>query len=312
MLYFITNIHGASGNALLVWKKIKKYLVKNQIPFKLLLSEYSGHSAVLANQVCQKKEEDVRLVVVGGDGTINEVINGISDFSNISFGVIPTGSGNDFARGNGIPRKNVIKALRRVIESDGQKKIDLGEVTVFDEKENDGKRTVKFAISSGIGMDAIVCKKAEKSRLKKILNFLKLGSLTYVLLTIQTLFTMKKYDITARFDDEESVDFKGLIYLASMNTPYEGGGVCMAPFASPCDGQLSLCAVNGVPKFVTFFMLPFLCVGKHKIFKSFKLRNFKKLEICAKEPMVLHTDGEYSGDVLKIKYECLPQKLKLL
>lgn len=306
MYYFITNPAGASGNAGKIWKKIETYLIEKNIPFKLLLTEYAGHAGKLAEEVSLLEEDDVRLVIVGGDGTINEVLNGIKNFERIKFGVIPIGSGNDFARGNGIPNKNWKKALEKILNSDGNKKIDIGQVLI------EGERIRKFGISCGIGLDAIVCKKTITSKLKKFLNAIHLGSLTYVLLTIQTLFSMEKYDVTIQFDEEEELHIPDLIYLCGMNSPFEGGGVPMAPFAKTDDGELSFCGVSGIPKFITFLVLPVLCLGKHKIFKAFKLRNYKKLKVSAQKPMVLHTDGEYAGDISHFEMEVLPAKLNLL
>ena len=70
-------------------------------------------------------EDAQAILVLGGDGTINEVLNGIQNFEKTKFGIIPTGSGNDFARGLGIP-KNTKKALDIIFNADGTKKIDLG------------------------------------------------------------------------------------------------------------------------------------------------------------------------------------------
>lgn len=96
---------------------------------------------------------------MGGDGTINEVINGICDFSKVKIGIIPTGSGNDFVRGMGIT-KNPKTIIEKVINNSDEKLIDLGIATT-----EFGRRY--FAISGGIGLDAIVCKKALESKQKK-------------------------------------------------------------------------------------------------------------------------------------------------
>ena len=98
MYHFIVNLTGGSGKAKKTWDRVSAILEKNNVEYTLHQSEYEGHSAVIAKELTSGSEE-VNIVIVGGDGTINEVLNGIVDFSKVKFGVIPTGSGNDFARG---------------------------------------------------------------------------------------------------------------------------------------------------------------------------------------------------------------------
>ena len=316
MFYFIVNNAGGSGNARKTWRTVVQLMKKKGIGYKAFNTEYPGHATDLAKKISDLQDSDKRVIVVGGDGTINEVLNGIKDFDRIKLGVIPTGSGNDFARGLDIP-KDTKEALEIILSSIGEKRIDIGRVRA----DNGSDRL--FAISSGIGLDAIVCKKVDASVRKKLLNKLHLGSLSYVLMTIQTLFVMKEYNVHVRVHKENkpevpdiienySVDYCDLIFLSGMNCRAEGGGVPMAPDAKVDDGLLSICVANGIPKWRAFFMLAILMKGKHKGHKGISLYNAEKLDFSADEPMVLHADGEYLGDVRKITMECLHNKLKML
>lgn len=307
MYYFIANIHGASGKALLTWKKVKKILIEKKIQFKTLLSTKIGDGSRYAREICSNDDSEKNIVVVGGDGTINEVLNGITDFSKVKFGVIPTGSGNDFCRGVGIKRglRNTKKVLEKILSSQGEKLIDLGKVCA------DGI-TRYFGISSGIGMDAIVTKKVNESKLKSFLNKIGLGGTAYILITLKTLATMKFYKIKAIFDEAETKSFEKLIFLSGMNLKAEGGGVKMAPKALKDDGKLTVCAVNGIPRGLVYFAFPFLIFGLHSKLKGFTVKKFSTIEVFSETPLVLHTDGEYVGDVKHIKWEILPSVLKIL
>lgn len=97
-----------------------------------------------------------------------------------------------------------------------------------------------------------------------------------------------------------------------MNFPMEGGGVPMAPEADASDGMLSMCSASGIPKWRTFFCLPFLVLGKHLWIRGFDVYDTKKCRLHLKEPMVLHADGEYCGDVTEVTFTCLPHKLCVL
>mgnify|MGYP002623438993 FL=1 len=307
MYHFIVNIHGGSGKAFLKWNKIRALLNEKHVEFKVRVPQGVGDASRIAREISELPEDDIRIVVVGGDGTINEVLNGISDFSKIKLGLIPTGSGNDFTRGMKLPRHNPKKALNIILNSKDDKKIDLGKTTVL--STNDSRI---FGISSGFGLDAIVGTGINEAKIKKILNWLHLGKLSYAVLTIQTLFTMRTYSVSLKFDDDEPLQFNKLIFLAAMNFKAEGGGVPMAPKARGDDGELSICLAAGVPKILTFFKFPLLCLGLHGSSKGFYLRNCKTLELHSSAKSILHTDGELVGNVDSVKFEVLPQKLTVL
>ncbi|MCR4823687.1 MAG: diacylglycerol kinase family lipid kinase [Treponema sp.] len=307
MYHFIVNIHGGSGKAFLKWNKIRELLKAKKVEFKTHVPQRVGHAMQLAKDISELDEADIKIIVVGGDGTINEVLNGITDFSKVKLGLIPTGSGNDFTRGLKLPRHNFKKALDIILNSKADKKIDLGRSTVL--SSNDSRI---FGISSGFGLDAIVGTGINEAKIKKILNWLHLGKLSYAFLTIQTLFTMKTYSVSVKFDDEQPINFDKLIFLAAMNFKAEGGGVPMAPKAKGDDGLLSVCIAAGVPKILTFFKFPLLCLGLHGKSKGFYLRNCRSLEIKSTSKSILHTDGELVGSVDWVKFEILPQKLTML
>ena len=306
MYYFIVNKHSRTGKGGDIWKLLKKKLEEKQVDYKAYISEYAGHAFLLADKVCGEAKQDECLIVVGGDGTVNEVVNGMKNFDKIRFGLIATGSGNDFGRGLGV-EKDPLMQLEHLLASTKEEGIDLGKVT-YGEKEE----SRLFAISAGIGMDAIVCKKALTSKLKKVLNALHLGKLTYLIITVETLFSMTTASGTACYDEGELQNFQKMIFAAAMNFRAEGGGVPMAPSASATDGKLSVCLTNGIPKWLTFFCLPFLVAAKHERIKGFQITNCKTCELQLDVPMVLHADGEYCGDVRDVKFECLEGMLRVM
>lgn len=306
MIHFIVNEHSRSGRGSGVWKQVEELLKKEEEPYRIWRTEYVGHATKLAEEISSFDEEEIKLVVVGGDGTINEVVNGITDFEKVRFGVIPTGSGNDCARGLGIsgtPKE----LLLRILESKGTKTIDLGRVSW----DQDDKSRL-FIISAGVGMDALVCKKSMTSKVKKILNRIGLGKLTYLLITIQSLISMETADTKVTIDHDRRTLYKKHIFSAAMNFRAEGGGVPMAPAADAQDGKLSFCTIHGIPKLATFLVLPFLVAAKHEHFRGVKIEDCKSCDMHMNKPMVLHTDGEYCGDVTEVHFECLPGRLKVL
>lgn len=306
MIYFIVNTSSRTGKGKAIWLGARKILRSRNVEYKAFSTKYKGHATEIAEKISTLTADEINLVVVGGDGTVNEVINGIKDFDKVRFGVIPTGSGNDFARGLGL-KGNTEYFVNRIIDSVATDNIDLGCVSW-----NGCEAPRYFAISAGIGMDAIVCKKALTSKLKKVLNKIHLGKLTYLLLTIQTLFSMETARVKARFEGEHAKNFEKLIFAASMNFRAEGGGVPMAPKADARDGSLSMCFAHGIPRWQTFFVLPFLVLAKHEKMSCFYIKECRDCHIMLDRPVVLHADGEYLGDVTEVKFECLSGKLRLM
>ena len=305
MIHFIENEKSKNGNGAAIWGTLKNYLDKEKIPYQKWTTEYPGHGRELAQQICKLQDEDLAIIVLGGDGTANEVINGMSNFSKVRFGIIPVGSGNDLARGLGI-RGNPLDILKKMLESKEERKIDLGRVSW-----NRGENSRLFAISSGVGMDALVCKKAITSPVKKYLNKIHLGKLSYLVLTVQSLFSMTTADARITMDGTTR-DYNKVIFSAVMNFRTEGGGVPMVPTAKADDGMLSSCTVNGIPKWKTFFVLPFLVAARHYRLKGVTIGHGKEMEIHSKVPLVLHADGEYLGDVTAASFSCIPAVLRIM
>lgn len=308
MYFFIVNLTSRTGKARGIWIRLEKELKRRGVAYEAYITEYEGHGGELASRLCTKGmeyQEPVCLVVVGGDGTVNEVINGMHDFDRIRFGYIATGSGNDLGRGLGIP-KDPLEALGRILEAGQPFPMDLGCVAVGAEKER------YFAISSGIGIDADVCRQALTSRLKKLLNHLGLGSLTYVLLTVKSLFTMPTTELILSVDRGEKKKISKMIFVAGMNHPWEGGGVPMAPKADCQDGKLSICCVYGIPRWKAFFLLPLLVKGRHEGLKGFEIIHCQAYELQIARPMAVHGDGEYLGDQTYVRCRCIPGMLQVM
>ena len=311
MLYFIANEMARTGKGVGVWRQVQIELREKKIPYKVFMTERKEHATELAKMISEKNEEDICIVVVGGDGTLNEVINGITDFEKVRVSLIPAGSGNDFARNLQI-MKSPQERLEHILECmkkgpDCYERIDLG-VAEWPE----GEKSRKYAISSGVGMDALVCKKNATSKIKVIMNKFGLGKVSYLIVTVQSLLTMETADMAVKVDGSSIRNFKGTIFAAAMNAKAEGGGVPMAPKASVQDGLLSTCFVYKFSKLGALLRLPFLATGTHEHFNGFKVFDCETIELDIKKPMALHTDGEYLGDVTKVRYSCLPGKMRFM
>ncbi|SHI58424.1 diacylglycerol/lipid kinase family protein [Pseudobutyrivibrio xylanivorans] len=302
---FIVNKASRTGKAADTWARIDEYLKNNKVEYQIFFTAGAGDATEFARQATSSGEK-VGLFVMGGDGTLNEALNGIADFENTLYTPLPSGSANDFVSGIGL-QGDAVDILDRALNTEEYKTYDIGKVIY-----EGGERL--FGVSSGIGVDAYVCLQALTSRLKKFLNRFGLGAATYGLLTVGDIFTMPFIDgeITTWFKDEKrEFYFNGTIFAAAMNCKAEGGGIPMAPNARPDSGYLTAFCAHDISRLKCLCLLPFLIAGKHEGKPGFNLLNFDKIHIKLKSPMCLHVDGEHVGFFEEIRFECLPHALKI-
>ena len=308
MYYFIINEAGGRGRAGEKWRAIRRELLTKNVAHAAWMTHAKGEAMALARLVSAQKETDKRIVVLGGDGTINEVINGITDFESVALGVVPIGSGNDFARGLGMPKRPE-HAMYQIFHSKGDTRLDLGEVKM------DQHAPRRFGISAGVGMDAKVCQMVEASLSKSVLNRVNLGHLSYALLTLRAVLEMESARGVAIFERENDTVtrvFDQLTFLAAMNFRAEGGGVPIAPKASAHDGLLSACMAKDFTTSSALRMLPALGLGKHVGKKGVSVTEVKKVALHLETPLVVHADGEMLGSAHDISFEVLPKALRVL
>lgn len=281
----------------------------------------------LGAEKSEEEAEDTVLVVIGGDGTVNETVNGVQDFSSLKFAFIPTGSGNDLARGLGFSDRISDEELQRMIRhiADGKilRHLDIGNTHINhrtdilsrqhpDEVPDDQR----FLISSGMGFDAGVCEEALHSATKDFFNRMHLGKITYGAIAYRTLRSVYAHKV--QFDgvttDGKKVHMDHLLFGSSFNLPYEGGGYRFAPDASGDDGSLMLVAIGDMPALQILWHFPGAHRGSHGYYDLPHVVHFsfRSMRIRTSEPLWLHTDGEVAMKTDDVTFSLLEDKLKLI
>lgn len=300
---FIVNPNSRSGKGGMIWEMIEPELIKQQVDYECHRTAYPGHAVKLVREITSDGMEH-RLVVLGGDGTVNEVVNGISDMSRIILGYIPTGSSNDFARGLGLP-KDPLAALSVILNPGHIRSMDVGVL------RRAGKDR-RFAVSAGIGFDAAICHQAAVTKLKLLLNRLKLGKLTYVVIALNRLFYDRPVKAEVILDDKPAGTFRKVYFVAMMNNPYEGGGFYFCPKAKNDDRKLDVIIISGLPKLAVFLLLPTAYKGWHVHFPGIYLMQGRKVCIRAKRPLAVHTDGEPIYLRREVTAELLEEQIRVM
>lgn len=292
MYYFIVNPASRTGMGKEVWRQVKHELNKRKIPYQFVMTEYPHHPEEITKKLCRDIEGPFTIVTLGGDGSANEVLNSIpaEDIGRVTFAYLPSGSGNDLARGLGISQ-DPLAAVQEMLTGEHLIDMDYGNIQM------DGQeRPHRFATSTGLGFDASVCEELEKSSIKRLLNKIKLGKLSYLVVALKQILFGPTTDFTIAFDDGEPQSYKRVFFVAAMNQRSEGGGLQLAPNADPTDHLLSLCIVHDFRKYQALYLLPALMLGgRHTKFRNITMVDCKKAEIHTAEPLCLHSDGEVLG-----------------
>lgn len=307
MYHIIINPRSRSGRGLKIWKEIvEPRLHGDGIVYRNYFSEKPGDVARLAGEItADAAGKPVTLIILGGDGTVNEALSGIKDTSNVTLGYIPTGSSNDLARDLKIP-KDPLAALELVLHKGSIHTMDIGTVTYPDGE------TRPFIVSCGIGFDAAVCEEALHSKIKNLFNRLGLGKLTYLGIALKQLFGAKAISGRIILDDGAPVNMNTLLFIACMLHRFEGGGFMFCPDADATDGILNLCAVGDLPKLLILFALPTAFKGKHYRFKGITPYQARTVTIETSAPLWVHTDGEVARKSDRLTVRCRQGAVKML
>jgi YegS/Rv2252/BmrU family lipid kinase len=262
---------------------------------------YPTHAAELAAQAGEDGYDMV--IAMGGDGTVHEVVNGLMQVPKDQrpiLGVVPVGSGNDFAFASGIPMHSA-QALAHALQGEPSS-VDIGLMT------DENSRKEYFDNSVGIGFDAVVTIRSHKLPLLR-------GFLMYLTAVIQTIVINhdpSKMSILIDGEHTESTN----IMTTLCNGPREGGGFMIAPEAKNNDGILHYTLVTKCSRPMMFRLVPEFMNGTHERFDVVEIGTCKKFSLTSELPLYIHADGEiytsFGSKLKKVDFEILPNELRVI
>jgi len=297
---FIVNPVAAKGAAARVGERLRKVLAVRDIAHEILYTEYPGHAAKLA------RGSNARVIVsVGGDGTVNEVTNGIVG-SGKTLGIIPAGSGNDLIKSLNIPA-DIEKAVETVIHGT-VRPVDVGHVQCSPERSEGTPRVNGdgryFLNGVGIGFDAAVAARTAE------IPYLR-GVLLYIAAVFQTLGKYQPPDFVVAYGHGER-KFSGLL-VAIGNGRCAGGGFYLTPRAQPDDELLDICMVKAVPLLKILRLMPKVMKGAHEGDPDVEIVQSRKVTVTGSIPFYVHADGEIVGRNVKgVSAELVDARLPVL
>jgi diacylglycerol kinase (ATP) len=265
-------------------------------------TDYPGHAGELALAAAQAGYETV--VALGGDGTVHEVVNGLMQTEasrRPRMGVVPLGSGNDFAAGLGIPL-DPSTALRRIFQESHTRQIDAARIT------DSSGRTEYWCNALGIGFDAAITIQA------RTIPGLH-GFPMYLAAVLKTIIL--KYDRPMMQIDLDGKKISGPFMMLTLgNGTREGGGFLTTPDAKMDDGRLDYLLIDSISRLNMLRLLPEVMRGTHGRFPAVHLGRFQSLRLHADMALPIQADGEmfapYAADVREVEVEIVPGALQVI
>ncbi len=320
MVHVIANPNAQSGRGAAALSVVERAFSAKGIPCEVHLSEHAGHITHLAHEISLmgSKADPVKMVVLGGDGSLNEAVNGIADFEAVHFAILPVGSGNDFFRGLRL-KPDLEALLPSVLDGAVRRTVDLGKVA-YASFENpmgflpEGTQCADrlFGVSCGIGFDAGVCVGVNTTGTKGVLNALHLGSLSYGVIALKQILRTKKVACDIESADGTKVHLDRFLFTALHNSGYEGGGYEFAPDGDMADGLLNLITIGNIPTLQAMLSFPAAHSGKAYDIRGVQHFLTPSVRIRTEVPLWVHTDGEVFVQSDDITVSIVPKALQLM
>jgi YegS/Rv2252/BmrU family lipid kinase len=301
-IIFIVNPISGQGAGKLAPPEIERLAKDLHLDYEIVCTEQPGHAIYLAQQAAINGFNPV--ISVGGDGTSNEVLNGLmrawnQGFKDTNMGIIGVGRGNDFAYGFGIPAG--LDEGFKVIQKNQPRFMDVGFIL-----GGDFPQGRYFGNGVGIGFDAVVGFEAAK------LTHLH-GFINYVVAALRTIF-LYFHAPTLRIEYDNNVLTQPSLMVSIMNGRRMGGGFMMAPSALTDDGLLDLCIAGQLSRMGILRLIPKFMKGTQAAHPQIKIGNASKVQVIALDGVLpAHADGEticVAGKELMI--EIIKRPIKIL
>jgi len=295
--------YGAVGRE---WPELRSLLRQQEVAFRDVFTEAPGHATELAREALHEGYSTV--VAVGGDGTVNEVVNGLVDGSEVGHGRVPPaslavisrGTGCDLARTLGL--RGPVETIRALAERQRTRTIDLGELTL----ERDGKREQRLFVNvAGLGFDGEVVEGLlKRANAGKEIG----GTIPYLLQVVRTIMRYRNKHVHAHIDD---LELEGVFTaFFACNGKYLAGGMRIAPQADPADGLFDVVVLKPMSRPGLLLRLPTVYLGWHTHLRPVEVYRARELRVDTEDRLLIQADGELIGTA-PVTMRLIPQALRV-
>lgn len=280
---FIVNPNSALGKCKKKWEKAEPYVKKAGITYSVSMTSAPQQGGELAQEAV--REGCNRIIVVSGDGVVNEVANGLIELGKnerdkVSMGVLPFGTGNDYNTVLGLPWSPE-KAVHTLVNETKSTIVNAGKFKIIDTGfEKHFINVLDMGISSDVGLGL----------LNNEISFIK-GPRRYTLLALKKLLTVKQRSATVKLDDQGPIDINLMLVTIGLGKSNGGGMLCCID-GHPQNNHFNVFITKDVTKFQTLLGIKRIYSGKHKNMKGTLFEFAKKIEIQTETAIPFDFDGE--------------------
>lgn len=297
-VHLLVNEVAGNGNAIKADKATINVLKEKRISYSQQKSHYPGELTILAKKYADNySAKNNFLIVIGGDGSFNKVLNGIKQSSNPDMPItyLPAGTGNDFARGAGLT-DDPEELITDLVMNPEPEQVDCG----YFSSNIPSKKEGYFVNNFGIGFDAFIVHQSNHERLKKKLNHLNSGHLIYGLNIVKALVKQNTFTVAVK-TAKQTIRYRDAYFATTTNHPYFGGGFAILPKANIHSHELDTVIVEkpSLSKFI-FLFVKLLKDGSHVNAPEFHYIEAQEIHVETEEPEFAQIDGE---DVKSQKYK---------
>jgi diacylglycerol kinase (ATP) len=295
---FLVNPASANGSTGRRWPEIARAAAAQGLTGDALISERPLHLSELARAAAERGS-DV-LVVVGGDGSVHEVVNGVvaSGRSDVELAVLPRGTGKDFVRSLRIPRD--LGDAIAVAKEGRARPVDVGRAEYV--AWEGSPATAYFANFAGAGISGAIARRANAS--SKAAG----GRVSFFWATLAVFAGWRSATVTA---DVDGVQRSGQMFeVLAMNGDYAAGGMWVTPEAEPDDGRLDVLVIGDVTKLDFVRTFPKIYRGKHLTHPKIEVLQGRSVAVDADVPLPIVLDGEQPGTT-PARFEIVPNALRV-
>ena len=306
-LFFIVNPMSGGGRCKEKWEQVLQVIKGDDLEFDYSYTECHGDAIRLASEATRQNVYDV-IVAVGGDGTVNEVINGMMgsgvDLLEMpAFTIFPAGTGSDTVRTLGIDFD--VSKFVDMINQGEIRKCDVG-LASFIYKEVSGSRYFLNACDIGIGASvATIVNSMNQSNDKKSRKF------KFFRTIIEQIFKFKSFSSIIMGDSDFTIE-TNTITVSICNFQYFGGGIKISPNSQIDDGKLDLITTTNISKLGLLGQVSRVYKGTHINHHKIINRSAKEFIVDIPTPQLLETDGEVVGMVSNVKFTAIEKVLKII
>lgn len=288
-VHLLVNLKSGSDKGAKALKEIEAALKKEKLPYNIQISTYPGQLVPIATKTANEINNNHEcIVVVGGDGSLNQALNGVTNslHPDTPLAYFPAGTGNDFARAAKL-QNNPLKFIKKIKNHPTVTNVDCGryqDLLTGEEKY--------FVNNLGIGFDAFVVNKTNHSKLKTKFNKINIGNLTYGINIAQALKGQDNFKVKI-LTNEHTYSYDHAYLVTTTNHPYFGGGVPILPIANIYNHKLDIAIVEkpNLAKFLYLFS-KLLLNGSHMQSKQFHYFEANKIEVETYQAEYGQLDGE--------------------